>query len=116
MDWYTSWKSAYLDKSTPPLAQGQGGQGSFLQGGGSRVAVFRLPSEAEWEAATRGKAGRLYPYGDQFDVQRSNTFESHIRRTTPVGVFPGGEETPEGLMDMSGNVWEWWVRPPSLDH
>ena len=36
----------------------------------------------------------------------SNTFESHIRRTTPIGVFPGGE-TPTGLIDMSGNVWDW---------
>ncbi|MGH2399071.1 MAG: formylglycine-generating enzyme family protein, partial [bacterium] len=28
------------------------------------------------------------------------------RRTTPVGVFPGGV-TPEGLVDMSGNTWDW---------
>jgi len=68
--------------------------------------TFRLPSEAEWEAAARGKEARRYPYGPDFDVTRSNTFKSHIRRTTPVGVFPGGE-TPDGLVDMSGNVWDW---------
>jgi formylglycine-generating enzyme required for sulfatase activity len=67
---------------------------------------FRLPMEAEWEAAARGKQGRRYAYGDDFDATRCNTFETHIRRTTPIGVFPGGE-TPEGLIDMSGNVWEW---------
>ena len=35
-----------------------------------------------------------------------NTFESHIRRTTPVGLFTGGS-TPEGVADLAGNVWDW---------
>ncbi|MER2603520.1 MAG: SUMF1/EgtB/PvdO family nonheme iron enzyme, partial [Candidatus Competibacter phosphatis] len=67
---------------------------------------FRLPSEAEWEAAARGRDGRRYAYGDTFDAKLCNAFESHIRRTTPVGVFPGGE-TPEGLIDLTGNTWDW---------
>jgi formylglycine-generating enzyme required for sulfatase activity len=67
---------------------------------------YRLPTEAEWEAAARGLNGRAYAFGDSFDSSRCNTFESHIRRTTPVGVFPGGE-TPEGVVDLCGNVWEW---------
>ena len=68
--------------------------------------AFRLPSEAAWEAAARGSAGRRYAYGNAFNVELANTFESHIRATTPIGVFPGGN-TPEGLEDMNGNVWEW---------
>jgi formylglycine-generating enzyme required for sulfatase activity len=67
---------------------------------------FRLPSEAEWEAAARGTKGRRYAWGDTFDAARCNIFETHIRSTTPIGIFPQGD-TPEGLSDMTGNVWEW---------
>jgi formylglycine-generating enzyme required for sulfatase activity len=68
---------------------------------------FRLPTEAEWEAAARGREARRFAYGNDFDATRSNTFEAHIRRTTPIGVFCGGQTPDTGLVDMSGNVWEW---------
>ena len=61
---------------------------------------------AGWCAAARGPGGRRYAYGDDYDVARCNTFDTHIRRTTPVGVFPGGE-TPEGVVDLTGNTWDW---------
>jgi formylglycine-generating enzyme required for sulfatase activity len=67
---------------------------------------YALPTEAQWEAAARGLSGRRYVYGKDFDAALCNTFETHIRRTTPIGVFPGGD-TPEGLVDMSGNAWDW---------
>lgn len=69
-------------------------------------SAFRLPTEAEWEAAARGEAGRRFAYGDDFDPLRCNVAGTHVRRPTPVGVFPDGD-TPEGLADMTGNVWEW---------
>jgi formylglycine-generating enzyme required for sulfatase activity len=66
----------------------------------------QLPSEAEWALAARGRRGRRYGWGRRWDQWRANTWEGHVLRTTPVGVYPQGR-TPEGIEDVTGNVWAW---------
>jgi formylglycine-generating enzyme required for sulfatase activity len=70
-------------------------------------AGVRLLTDQEWEKAAREIDGRTYPWGDEFDSTRCNTFESDIGTTTPVGQYSPGGDSPCGCADMAGNVWEW---------
>jgi formylglycine-generating enzyme required for sulfatase activity len=85
----------------------------------------RLPTGPQWERVARGESGRLFPWGnatpdDHFlnftarsseplrirGENRSDKKDLRIGRPTPVGFYPAGA-TPEGVLDMAGNVFEW---------
>jgi formylglycine-generating enzyme required for sulfatase activity len=65
-----------------------------------------LPTEQQWQRAAQGDDNRAYPWGNEAPNERLCNWNQNIGQTTPVTQYPDGA-SPYGVMDMSGNVWEW---------
>jgi len=70
----------------------------------------RLPTEAEWEAASSWDPGtgtkRLYPWGDVVPSRERANLDALLFQPAKVGSYPQGV-SPIGCWGMIGDVWEW---------
>ena len=106
-----SWEqaNAFCAWRTDYLLKGMGAQSKWIQ-------RYRLPSEAEWEYAARGKEANRFPWeqGDtksdegcyyaNFKPGDGNYTKDGSLITSQCGIFSANSN---GLYDMAGNVAEW---------
>ncbi|MEL7432974.1 MAG: SUMF1/EgtB/PvdO family nonheme iron enzyme [Chloroflexota bacterium] len=68
-----------------------------------------LPTEDQWQYAAQSDDGRTYPWGNNWNRElcNNNVEKKGIGKTTPVTQYEGKGDSPFGVVDMAGNVWEW---------
>jgi len=67
-----------------------------------------LPTEQQWQRAAQGDDEHEYPWGNKFDHQKCNTSDEKLsHQTTLVYQYEGKCNSPYGVVDLIGNMWEW---------
>lgn len=101
--------NAFCNWRTDFLMKGLGANARFVQ-------RYRLPTEAEWEYAARGREGNELPWEQEgvasdkgcyfanFKPDRGNYTQDGNLITSKVGIYSANSN---GLYDMAGNVAEW---------
>lgn len=109
---YCMWLKRHWDE----LPEGGNGQ--------SDPKIIRLPTSSEWELSAGGTTPReRYAWNKSIEIShnaeeilhRANVRENKLGFTTQVWLYPAGE-TANGIMDMTGNVWEWQANFSHKEH
>ncbi len=105
------WGKGILEKPDHPVTQVTWYDAQAFCKWASRQTniLIRLPEETEWEKASRGVDGRIFPWGNSIspDRQTTNGGMWQLGDTTSVGKYSPQGDSPFGCVDMSGNVDEW---------